>query len=206
MAGGTMVLAQTFVNLMPLGFVPADRVIAGPKGFVLSVTIPKSADTQWCWAAVAVGIAKAYQDQDPKWNEQCEVATRVKKATTCCPAGDYTDCNLADFLPPSLEEHHDSTPIDPGENKTFEFVVASTKSGYPLAIRLGVENDDAGHFVVIAGYREDDDGVRQLWIGDPEEGLRNLADFDKLLTPSTTERYWTDTFRTTGDQKVPEES
>ncbi|MEA2463736.1 MAG: hypothetical protein QOJ98_1483 [Acidobacteriota bacterium] len=201
-----MVLAQTFSNLVPIGFVPADRVTASPKGFVLDVTIPKSADTQWCWAAVAVGLARAYQDQDPKWADQCEVATRVKKASTCCPAGDFSDCNLADHLPPALEEHFDSTPINPGEDKTFKFVVAITNSGFPLAIRLGVTNDDAGHFVVIAGYRVDDDGTLQLWIGDPEEGLRNLVDFEKLLVPSTKERFWTNTFRTTGAQKIPEES
>lgn len=178
-----------------LGPAPRNRLLIDP-GVQLQINVPLQKQDNWCWAAVAVGVANAYQDPDPEWTFQCNVARRVKNRT-CCPAGDFRVCDEPDDLGPALKDHHDPTPIPPQNGREFSFVKDQINDGVPLAVRVAFPNAEAGHFVVISGYSEDG-GIPHLWIFDPATGLEAPHQFDTFKLGYQDLGTWDQTFRTKG--------
>src|SRR3954466_8432973 len=75
--------------------VPHGVTAAPPEEIILDVTIPAQQQTNWCWAAVSVGIARAYHDNPP---DQCTLATSILgQGLHCCPIGE-PKCNVTHTL------------------------------------------------------------------------------------------------------------
>src|SRR5690349_15156876 len=124
---------------------------AASQKVILDFTIPEQRQTEWCWAAVSVGIAAAYEDNPP---EQCALATNIiGNGLQCCPDDSEPKCNVTQELPPPLGSNFlaiisDQTQFD------FNFVKAQIDKGHPIAVRLESTLSGTGHFEVIGGYRE----------------------------------------------------
>ncbi len=198
-------LARTLArNLDLLGAAPADRLLVDP-GVRLQIEIPQRQQDNWCWAAVAVGVAAAYGDTDPKWKSQCRVAKRVKNKP-CCPAGALAKCDKPHNLPPALDDHHNPAAIATQDEKDFGFVKQQTDAGLPLAVRIEFSDGRSSHFVVISGYSVQS-GIPHLWIYDPATGLEDHYQFDEFSLHFDKIGTWGQTFRTkgstTGSTTVP---
>lgn len=178
-----------------LGPAPRNRLLIDP-GVQLKISVAKRDQNNWCWAAVALAVAKAYQDNGPDWKDQCTIAGRVKK-TTCCPLGTVGACDEPADLDLALKGHHDPTPIAPQNNRQFSFVKDQINDGVPLAVRVAFPNAKAGHFLVISGYSEVG-GIPHLWIFDPATGLEAPHEFDTFKLGYQKLGTWDQTFRTKG--------
>jgi len=116
---------------------------------VLDMRIPRQQQTNWCWAAVAVGIKDAYLDHPP---EQCALATSTF-GQECCPIGINPSCDAPHALEKPLGDNFVSVSDAPSV-RTPDFIRRNIKqNGRPIAVRLGATNGGAGHFVAIVGYR-----------------------------------------------------
>jgi Papain-like cysteine protease AvrRpt2 len=116
---------------------------------VLDMRIPHQQQTNWCWAAVAVGIKDAYRDGPLK---QCALATSIF-GQQCCDPGINPSCDVPHTLEEPLGRNFVSVSDDPSV-RTRDFIRRNIKQdGRPVAVRLGATNGGAGHFVAIVGYR-----------------------------------------------------
>lgn len=173
-----------------------------PQEKILRVPVPLQQQTNWCWAAVAVGIAEAYGDVG--WT-QCGVASETK-GEECCSAGfGEPNCNRPHEIIEPLGWHFDVVHFqdDVPEHRTFTFVQRSIDAGRPLVVRIDYQNNTAGHFIVIAGYVRKSAG-NALHIWDPKTGLRSEIPFTEVLDNGV-EGLWESTYETTGALPVPEQ-
>jgi hypothetical protein len=173
---------------------------------ILKVEIPMQRADNWCWAAVAVGIACAYGDTELT---QCMLATRVFSTENpprqCCPSYTNGDCDVEIQLSRALtlpgHEHLEGPVLGPGP-QSWDFIKNEIDSGRPIAVCV---RGTSGHFLAITGYREDSDGAKEVeryvYYDDPlvSRGVRTLADF----TVRSDGSQWFATYKTKGSQKVP---
>ena len=112
----------------------------------LNVAMEQQAQSEWCWAAVAVSVAKFYCPAI--LIEQCDIANHLLGQTNCCPKNPA--CNKQFGLMKALQFKDNYVTI----KGTLEFdqLAAEIDLGQPLAARVSVELN--GHFLVIDGYEE----------------------------------------------------
>lgn len=169
-----------------------------PTQKILMASIPRFDQDNWCWAAVAVGVAQAY---DRPAVPQCEVATSVTRLLTpsstlkCCPKGSNAACDFPRPLSFALKNQnvHDHFNGD----RTFDFVVSEIDHQrlVPVALVAG----RAGHAVVIAGYVKGGSGSEnQLVVWDPTTGEREPVGFTEFRDRFLGKWSWSVTYVTTG--------
>ena len=178
---------------------------------ILKIEIPRQEANNWCWAAVAVGIGKAYGDIGLK---QCRVATMMladrQPPLQCCSGESAGDCDVPMSLNQvlSLPDHdHLDGPVLPV--KDFDFIKEEIDNGHPIAVGIQrLSTDDppkpaGGHFSVITGYllvNGNGTGPKQfVYFDDPiaSRGVRPLASFHVR-----SDGEWVRTYKTKGDRRV----
>jgi len=173
---------------------------------ILKIEVPDQEGQEWCWAAVAVGIARAYnprRQHEGRKLEQCQVATQVLRKETpsivCC--GGNIECDRESELDPALEAvGHLRKPLKGPQ--TWEFIKSEIDHGRPIAVRI--DRDGKGHFLVITGYGEFS-GARYVYYDDPisRRGVRSVDSFTIREDGIWTNTYTTKGFRARGRQRVP---
>jgi len=169
---------------------------------ILDVTIPESDLTEWCWAAVTVGIAEAYGDT---MEMQCDVASRVKHCSCCLPDVDFDCCNKpADDLETPLDSHCGTVFTCP-MHRTSDFVKKRIKDGSPIAVRIDW-GDGSGHFIVIRGYRVMPKPLGfELHVCDPDlPGMSTPMPFANVLSYyGQAKGFWERSYETKNSKPVP---
>jgi hypothetical protein len=147
-----MPLAQVIAqNLQPIGGALAVLPVIGvhPAHHIPGFHVPRQEQTNWCWAAVAAGVAAHY---GAVW-QQCDIAG-LELGQHCCTAGKNSGvCNVPYFLDLALTRvgHFETmkdtaVPLSP-------YVIAEISADRPLGVRVGWGGaGDDGHFLAIAGY------------------------------------------------------
>lgn len=172
------------------------------KQTFLDVTIPKRCQDEWCWAAVAVGVAQAYGDAVT----QCQIAKAVI-GKECCPGGmvgTVRSCNKPNDLARALFEAagHNGPVFEKPKHRKPSFVKDHIDKGHPLGIRIAWLGQESGHFVVIAGYRVAGSDL-QLCIWDPKYGTCGEHSLTEMLTDYRGIGVWDTSYETSGKRRVP---
>lgn len=166
---------------------------------VLDVNVPQQAQDNWCWAAVSVGIRRAYERAATL---QCDVARRVL-GRVCCPAGTNGGCNVQRTLAPALLPYLEGPVLADDASRTFEFVKQQIDRGRPIAVRIAWSEAGSGHFVVISGYLDDGD-VQDVFVCDPFVGGHGIPwSFEQFHSNYHGLGRWDLTFRTTPVNGAP---
>jgi Peptidase_C39 like family len=183
----------------PVAVAPVAAPVAAVDEVILDVTIPEQALDHWCWAAIAAGLGEAYGDEP---RSQCLIASEVLE-TSCCPRrlAPRSSCDLPQPIDAVLGTHLRRRFEDP-KHRTFAFVRAQISRGFPIVVRIDWNRPGAGHFVVIAGYRDSSEG-RFLWVCDPGTGDRSKVQFTRFLSYYRQKGFWDISYETKGRRPVP---
>jgi hypothetical protein len=131
----------------------------------LALDVESQEQDQWCWAAVAVSVAKRFNSSTP-WL-QCTLANVELHQTSCCDEGNSPSCDVPWYLERALERIGHLLTMKAGA-VNFSEVRVEIAADRPLCARIGWPGGD-GHFVTIVGIRQTGGG-RFLRIGDPARG------------------------------------
>jgi hypothetical protein len=182
-----------------------------PPSRRLKVQVPSQGTmSNWCWAAVAVGIAEAYGDS--AHFSMCAIASKVQ-SVTCCSQPVHPDCDrqqplslalvlgeghCEDFFPRAKTQTLVSDP-----EGCWTFITGQIDRHRPIAVRMQLGPDERyGHFVVITGYDRHLLG-RQLFVGDPRAGESQFA-LSEFISRYLEDGRWHSTYITKGNHDVPE--
>lgn len=129
---------------------------------------------QWCWAAVTVSVATYYGvDTDLT---QCRLVNAVFNLETCCNDGGTDACNRPWYLDRALNWTRMLKRAVPGAPAELDEVRAEIDSGRPVGVHIHWRGGDAGHFIAIEGYREDEGmfAIEDSWSGTSDIDVRTL--------------------------------
>ncbi len=149
---------------------------------------------QWCWAAVAVSVAKFINPDSGLC--QCKLAARALGIKAGCPG---TPPPAACDKPFGLNQALNDLSLHSGEPIvgpiSFDHIRETIDSGWPIPVRI-VWDDNPGnaHFVVISGYSLTPSGAPFLQVDDPFYG-RSLVDYDTFVTSYHVSGSWERTYR-----------
>jgi len=145
--------------------------------------------TQWCWAATSVSVAKYYRSWST-WT-QCGMVNAEKGQSTCCTNGSSDACNQPHVLNAPLSraqvlDHMVSATV------TYAELRAEIAAGRPVAWRIGWSGG-GGHFAVIEGYRVGSQwvAVDDPWYGESDVPLTTLTGGTYQGTGTWTHTYFT---------------
>jgi hypothetical protein len=142
---------------------------AQASGSVTGFTMETQRRTRWCWAAVAVSVARKY-DRQTQWT-QCRVATdfyaRGGDGFNCC-GGDQDACNLSQALSEVFAVTGNLAGAATGSSIDYDSLCREIIGDRPVCARIGwpPTNED-GHFVTVTGFRTGADGTRYVDVQDP---------------------------------------
>ena len=150
--------------------------------------IERQAQTQWCWAAVGVGLSSLYDSAMPR--RQCEVVSSEFGDDTCCSHGAANQCNKPWYLDRVLRRLGYLDSIIRGA-VSYQKVREEIETGRPVAIRVGWSGGGA-HFLAIDAFNDHGEtlGIEDSWYGRSEVTFADLS-FRYQQTGS-----WSDTFLT----------
>ncbi len=150
-------------------------------------------EPNWCWAAVAEGVAHTYDPASS--SSQCGIANAVLGRLDCCPPpGGNHPCNCTHNLVDPLKEvgrYGGRTP------PTFGLVRDAINQRRVVGIYIDWGDGDGGHFLAIYGYETSADGYSVL-VADPA-----FPDYSTPVWDLQHGRYqgfgqWADLYFTTG--------
>jgi len=161
------------------------------ENVLTKLVVDEQKQDEWCWAAVATGIAHFYDEASQI--TQCNVVDLKLPRRNCCARGASLSCDLPakleDVLP--LVRHFQppvKPPIEPPDVKV------QIQAQHPICVRVAFGTQ--GHFAVIKGY---DDNPKfdslQLLISDPEYG-EHWHPFTIFQSAYQGKGKWTHTFLT----------
>lgn len=110
-------------------------------GQTLNFVMEPQMQTEWCWAAVAVSVARFYQPTNTI--EQCQVVNGELGRDDCCGGGVFTGCNIPYTLDTALGQvGHLSRPIerDPTPFQEVEAEIVNGRLRKPA--RAGLKLDE----------------------------------------------------------------
>ncbi len=168
----------------------------------LAVAVPdvhKDRDN-WCWAAVAVGIADAYSDTGLS---QCYYARQVISRSCCTKRG---DCNNTRKLSEALGvtgHDHLELPLLNKPHDEWSFIVNHIDTGKPFCVRVAYPDTVNGHVIVVYGYDHDSRGRPRVAIGDPASKRYSIP-LNELISDYNGHGPWGITYETKGRDRVPE--
>jgi len=177
---------------------------------ILKIEVPDQEENNWCWAAVAVGIAKAYGDFSLT---QCGVATLMFRddnpAPQCCAEDQRGVCDrqaaLSEVL--AIPDHVRLEEVLPAQE--FTFIEDEINAGRPIAVgiqRLDSDGKEAsGHFAVITGYLRatgaDGESTQEYVYFDDPLAKRGVRSFDSFRLRS--DGKWISAYKTKGTEHKP---
>ncbi|MET4455462.1 papain-like cysteine protease family protein [Bradyrhizobium sp. RT3b] len=138
--------------------------------------------TNWCWAALALSVAKTYDPSTPY--SQCEIANGELDRVDCCNQGKDDPCNVFGYLMSSLNrvDHFEKWNIRrPKKSKRLAHQVrheiraeirSEIDNGRPICARI-VWKGGGAHFISIYGYAADTE-FDAVAIADPWWGLSDI--------------------------------
>jgi Papain-like cysteine protease AvrRpt2 len=179
------VLSRSRVSLAPpLGGAPPGP----PPHRQLAFDCERQEQTNWCWSAVAVSIAR-YFSPATTWT-QCSLARAELGKQTCCTQGNG-ECDEPWYLERALARVGHSNGGAAAGVAGFAALASEINSGRPLGVRIGWYGN-GGHFVVVEGYSASD---QMLNVEDPNEGPQHMS-YDTLINDYPGGGAWTHTYRT----------
>ena len=189
------VFEQTRQPLDPAGNMVFNAAAIPGVGQTLSFNMETQLQTEWCWAAVAVSVARFYMPTN--LIQQCHVANGEFGRDDCCGGGVFTGCNIPHTLDTALcQVGHLSRPAE--ENSTlFPQVESEIMNQRPLGCRIGWF-DGGGHFVVLHGASTDfSTGSPKHWVAvaDPLFGPSDYL-IDNFTDSYRQEGSWTHSYFT----------
>ena len=165
-------LSSTLIPVEPSHPPPYGSGLHGSSAHLAFETEPQLRQN-WCWAAVAVSVARFYDEATP-WT-QCRMADAELGRSDCCVEGASSACNVPGSLHTSLArtghlDHWTAASV------TFPGVSAEVHLGNPLGARIAWEEGGA-HFVAIFGYTDGDGSTAAgfVSVGDPWYGNSDVS-------------------------------
>jgi hypothetical protein len=175
---------------------PVDAVAAPPLGRSPTRMLPSYVTyfqrrSLWCWAAVAMTIARYYRPNADDIT-QCWIANRTLGRGDCCFDGaDNGSCNVQASLGEALRvvgHYADQLDADPAE------VCRQIDQDRPVGIFIRWSAMD-GHFASICGYGETPLGL-EFVVADPRYGNRSVLAAELLDGNYRGSGTWTDLYLT----------
>lgn len=154
-------------------------------------TVERQVKSRWCWAAVTAAVHGYFQSGDERLS-QPEVVTRVLgERCRLNPDG----CNRGFSLLEALKKPEiDVAARREDSHITFDRIKTEIDARRPIGVRVRWRNTrNLGHFVVIYGYREADDGRKIVAVADPV-GRSFIMDYERLKTAYRVAGEWTHTY------------
>jgi hypothetical protein len=150
-----------------------------------------SCRSNWCWAAVAVGVANSLNAPPgpfPRCAQQCSVANIVlapfRGSTDCCSDSTGLCDRSAPLEPALIAVHHcgGTTAPEPAAAGYIEQQLSSggpANRGRPIPIRIQwTDTGNGGHFITITGFENEGQGLF-LFTDDPYYGPGEYS-YDQL--------------------------
>lgn len=149
--------------------------VAKSKWNALEFDIQQQEKSKWCWAAIAVSVARFYNRSSKV--TQCDVANAELRRDDCC-SGAKDICDEYGYLASSLNRYGHLEKWAVLQPPTPAEIRGEIANNHPLCARVAWFEGGA-HFVVIAGYAEvlRPDGTYQiggLAIADPWWGVSDM--------------------------------
>jgi hypothetical protein len=135
----------------------------------LNLIMEQQAQTQWCWAAVAVSTHRFYGGTS--WT-QCTLVNAVLDKLDCCSEPCPDECNKPWRLGVALAMLNHLASMKAGSEGS-PIVQSQLVSENPLCARIDWIGG-GGHFVIVSGYEEDASGM-YVYIEDPIRGSSIVA-------------------------------
>ncbi|MDJ0597691.1 MAG: papain-like cysteine protease family protein [Crocosphaera sp.] len=156
----------------------------------LNFEIQAQEQTNWCWSACSVSVAKFFNPQS-NWT-QCALADAELNQVDCCVNGASLDCNKPWYFDRSLSRVVHLYQFFAG-NLGFATVDDDiTNWGCPVGVRIGW-NAGGGHFVLISGT---DSSNNFVVVKDPWGGATKNMPYNTLRNNYDGSGQWTHTYRT----------
>jgi len=168
----------------------------------IAFRMPSQCHSNWCWAAVAEGIAKYY---NPGSNcKQCRIAQRILRDPDCCnfECGTVVRFNRPHSLVAALSLIDcRATGMAPGQRLSLAELQSEIRAGRPVCARIVWTDGNPSldiprngkHFVAITGYLP---GTSKIRIRDPWFD-DDVIDYDEFCTDyQSAGGTWTDTYLT----------
>ena len=131
------------------------------SGAVAGFGVQDQEQTNWCWAAVTLGLMDKYGGPHSR---QCEIVGQVKQVNACAnPSAANWTFELSGALRGYGYRNGDSI----AGSVEFESIAEEIDGDRPVCVRLAIGSGGDGHVVAIGGYRVVD-GVPYVHIHDPD--------------------------------------
>jgi hypothetical protein len=187
----TSVLERLRIEL-PIGAVSAPALGQGsPAQMLLSYVTYFQRRTFWCWAAVAMSIARFYKP-DAESVTQCRIVNSTLGRSDCCFDGaDSGSCNVQARLSDALQSvgHY-------GGQQEADVAEACSQIDQQRPVGIFIRWSPAdGHFASICGYGETPLGL-EFVVADPRYGNRAVLASDLLSRRYRGSGTWTDLYLT----------
>lgn len=165
------------------------------KYTTVEIAIQPQERTQWCWAAVAMGVSTFF-DAGSLWT-QCSIATQVTGGACCGPQQD--DCC---DIPEPLEAVLQSVGVTTQRSTGFDITAIAheiVNEKRPVAIRIEWTDSGhvgEGHYIVISGVESTAEfaSIQYVKVMDPLYGpaICSIDDLREAYTPNRGR--WTDSY------------
>ena len=145
--------------------------------------------SKWCWAAVAISVARYYNPNYPLY--QCHLATIYfgMPLWICC--NDKSLCNFGGHLDEALDMVGHLWDWDNCSTSLVRIFV-EIGGGWPIGVRIAWYKGGA-HYVVITGFSTN--GF--VKVHDPATGGYSWVDYDIFIVAYKFKGYWTHSYYTT---------
>jgi hypothetical protein len=165
------------------------RTVA-PSWKRLTFTMQRQQQTQWCWAATSVSVAR-YYDGTTGWT-QCGMVDAELKQRGCCHDGRSARCNRPHVLDAPLAR---ADVLGRKHNGAvgYSAIRSEIDAGRPVAWRIGWSGG-GGHFAVIEGYQRQSGqwvAIDDPWYGASDLEVATLVDGMYQQTGTWTYTYFT---------------
>jgi hypothetical protein len=142
--------------------------------------LPPQEQSNWCWAAVGVSLAKYFHGLD---HPQCELVQAVTNipGVDCCGTPDNPACNAVQRISLVLEEinvPHRGDPGQPQATLSYNEIRGDIQNDRPIICLMS--GDTGYHYVVIVGWFLQN-GIPWLRVDDPADGFRKETSFSDFL-------------------------
>lgn len=175
---------------------------AGANAFeesILALSVPKQKLDNWCWAAITEGLERAY---GLPARTQCAIVAQTL-GQSCCPEGSNAAlCNQPHDLDPKVSSVYRNR-FDRADARTFAFIRARIRGGFPVVAQIDWGNRGVTHVVVISGFRRIG-RVLDLFVWDPHTGTRSIERFERFEVAFRDIGKWIVSFETQGRRIVHE--
>lgn len=169
---------------------------------VSGFAMEKQGQDNWCWAAVAVSVARKYNSASA-WT-QCRLATAFYAQhghnKNCCSNG--LDCSQPQALSQVFAITGNLAGQAMAHTVPFNDLVREIDAGRPVCVRIGwPTSPPSGHFIAITGYRVTESGGVFVEAQDPVNPPGSIKEMPFAVLVSdygaaTDDGAWTHTYLT----------